>query len=72
MRLYFPKSLKLGLSDILEAVRWAPSAANMQPRRVVKDGDKCRFMSVTDGKLTLSDPGIAVGEDMEYIATAYI
>ena len=31
------------LSDILEAVRWAPSAANMQPWRVVKDGDKFHF-----------------------------
>lgn len=32
-----------GLSDILEAVRWALSAANMQPWRVVKDGkaDAC-------------------------------
>lgn len=88
------------LSDILEAVRWAPSAANMQPWRVVKDGGKfhfyerhtkyygaenygdvqkldmgialCHFMNVTDGKLTTSDPGITIAEDMEYIATVCI
>ena len=29
--------------NILEAVRWAPSAANMQPWRVVKDGDQYHF-----------------------------
>lgn len=88
------------LSDILEAIRWAPSAANMQPWRVVKDGDKfhfyekhtkhydaenygdvqkldmgialCHFMSMTSGKLTISDPGIGIDDDMEYIATVLI
>ncbi|MCQ2529324.1 MAG: nitroreductase family protein [Saccharofermentans sp.] len=29
--------------EILELVRWAPSAANMQPCRVVKDGNKYHF-----------------------------
>lgn len=32
----------------------------------------CHFMSMTDGKLTISDPCIAIGEDMEYIATVLI
>ena len=31
----------------------------------------CNFMSVTDGKLTISDPGVAI-DDMEYIATVLI
>ena len=84
----------------VEVFRWAPSAANMQTWRIVKDGDKfhfyekhtryydaetygdvqkidmgialCHFMSVTDGKLTISYPGIAIGEDMEYIATVRV
>lgn len=30
-------------SPLLEAVRWAPSAANMQPCRVVKEGDNYHF-----------------------------
>ncbi|MDY4033659.1 MAG: nitroreductase family protein [Pyramidobacter sp.] len=88
--------------ELLESVRWAPSAANMQPCRVVvTDGNKyhfyenhtkgykssiskwdiqkidvgialCHFMSVTDGKFDISDPGIAVGEDREYIATVTV
>ncbi len=88
--------------ELLESVRWAPSAANMQPCRVVvTDGNKyhfyekhtkgykssiskwdiqkidvgialCHFMSVTDGKFDISDPGIAVGEDTEYIATVTV
>lgn len=85
------------LSVILETVRWAPSAANMQPWRIVKDGNQfhfyerhtkqydaenygdvqkldmgialCHFMSVTDGKLAISDPGLDAPENMEYIAT---
>lgn len=88
------------LSAILETVRWAPSAANMQPWRIVKDGDRfhfyerhtkrydagnygdvqkldmgialCHFMSVTDGKLVLSDPGLDTPENTEYIATVCI
>lgn len=31
------------LADILEKVRWAPFAVNMQSWRVVKDGDKFHF-----------------------------
>lgn len=85
------------LANILETVRWAPTAANMQPCRVVKDGNRfhfyerhtkqydeenygdvqkldmgialCHFMSVTDGKLTISNPGIDTPENTEYIAT---
>ncbi len=30
-------------SELLEAVRWYPSAANMQPCRVVKDGKSYHF-----------------------------
>lgn len=32
----------------------------------------CHFMSVTDGKIIISDPGIAIGGDTEYIATVLI
>lgn len=81
----------------LEAVRWAPSAANMQPWRVVRDGTDfhfyerhadgyrssaawdvqaidlgialCHFMSVTDGRFHISDPGIETDGNTEYIAT---
>lgn len=88
------------LSDVLETVRWAPSAANMQPWRIVKDGNQfhfyekhtrhydaenygdvqkidmgialCHFMSMTDGRLTMSDPGIASDKNTEYIATVLI
>ena len=83
--------------NLLEAVRWAPSAANMQPCRVVRDGNNyhfyekhtkgyagkigwdvqridvgiavCNLMSVAGGVCTVADPGIAVDEDTEYIAT---
>lgn len=34
---------KLGLKDALEAVRWAPSAVNKQPWRVVVAGDVAHF-----------------------------
>ncbi len=85
---------------MLEAVRWYPSAANMQPCRVVKenksyhfyekhaDGYKsdaawdvqkidlgiaiCHFMSVTEGKFSINDPGITTGENVEYIATVTV
>lgn len=89
------------LADMLETVRWAPSAANMQPCRIVKDGNNyhfyekhtkgyttnpaygdvqkidmgialCHFMSVTDGKLTIADPGIVTDEYTEYIATVNV
>jgi len=32
-----------GYSEVLEAVRWAPSASNKQPWRVVRSGDDWRF-----------------------------
>lgn len=85
------------LSDMLETVRWAPSAANMQPWRIVRNGNQfhfyerhtkqydaenygdvqkldmgialCHFMSVTDGKLSISDPDVDTPESTEYIAT---
>ncbi len=83
-------------SDVLEAVRWYPSAANMQPCRVIKTGNAyhfyekhtegyrggewdvqgidmgiaiCHFMSVTDGKFSILDPGIRTDGNTEYIAT---
>lgn len=87
-------------TDILEAVRWYPSAANMQPCRVVKDGKVfhfyekhfdgyqksaawdvqridmgialCHFMSVTDGKFSIADPGISTDENTEYIASVTV
>ena len=84
-------------SSLLEAVRWAPSAANQQPCRVVKEANHyhfyvkhslpparwdvqkidvgiaiCNLMSVEGGRFSLSDPGIAHGEELEYIATVRI
>lgn len=87
-------------AEMLEAVRWAPSATNIQPWRVVKGGNAfhfyvkhtkgfvsepygdvqkvdmgialCHFLSVTDGKFDLTDPGIKVQEDTEYIATVIL
>lgn len=86
--------------DILEAVRWYPSAANMQPCRIVKagkdyhfyekhaDGYKssapwdvqaidmgiaiCHFMSVTDGKFSINNPGIVTEANTDYIATVTV
>lgn len=83
--------------DWAEAVRWAPSAANLQPWRIVISGSVyhfyekhclgytrqmgwdvqkidlgialCHFMKVAGGRLLIEDPGIAVEEDMEYIAS---
>lgn len=88
------------ISEALEMVRLAPSAVNMQPWRVVRDGSAfhfyvkhnkgyasegggdmqkvdmgialCHFMSVAGGEFALEDPGIAVGEGMEYIATVTV
>jgi hypothetical protein len=37
-----PESLG-ALADVLEAVRWAPSASNKQPWRFVRDGDNWHF-----------------------------
>ncbi|MBR0382234.1 MAG: nitroreductase [Eubacterium sp.] len=83
--------------NALEVVRWSPSAVNIQPCRVIKDGSDfhfykrhadsyqrkvpwdvqaidigiaiCHFMSVTDGKFSIEDPGIKVDDKTEYIAT---
>lgn len=93
------------LYELLEMVRWAPSAVNRQPWRVIardgvfhfyekrdrgyiseKTGDLqrvdlgialCHFMTgvETQGKipgLVISDPGISVPDDVDYIATVHI
>ena len=90
------------LSGLIEMVRWAPSAVNKQPWRIVNADGKyyfyekkdrglvgravgdlqkidvgialCHFMTGLEeqGKIagvTVSDPGIRIPEDMEYIAT---
>lgn len=44
--LFFKNDFKTSLDDVddcLEAVRWAPSAANRQPWRIVKDENKYHF-----------------------------
>ncbi len=89
-----------GGDELLELVRWSPSAANMQPCRIVRDGRKyhfyekhtmgytpgapwdvqkidigiaiCHLMSAAGGSLAVKNPGIACGEDTEYIATVTI
>lgn len=86
--------------DCLEAVRWAPTAANMQPCRIVKCGNRyhlyekhmpgyrpdalwdvqkigmgialCHLMSIAGGTCEIADPGIAVPEGTEYIATVCV
>ena len=47
-KMFFDGNFQTPLTDsealaILEAVRWYPSAANMQPCRIVKDGSKYHF-----------------------------
>ncbi len=103
--LFFENDFNTPLSDaadreLLEAVRWSPTAVNLQPYRVVKMGKAfhfykkhpaeyqrkvvwdvqkidmgialCHFLTVTDGKLTLADPGIPTAENTEYIATVTV
>ena len=45
--MFFDKSFDPPLTDadteLLEVVRWAPTAANMQPCRVVRDGNAWHF-----------------------------
>ncbi|MCR5773508.1 MAG: nitroreductase family protein [Lachnospiraceae bacterium] len=93
------------MADVFEMVRWAPSAVNKQPWRIiVKDGiyhfyekkDKgydnevtgdlqkidvgiaiCHFLLGVkelgrNAKVTVSDPGIEIPEDSEYIASLTI
>lgn len=63
----FNKSLKTS-EDCLEAVRWAPSAANRQPWRIVKEGDNYHFylkhtkgyVSTVDWDVQKIDLGIAI------------
>ena len=90
------------LADALEDVRWAPSAVNKQPWRIILDGQEAHFYEKPDkgyvseahGDLQLidvgiamyhfdrsmrdaghetefafDDPGIAVPEDVHYVAT---
>jgi len=44
--------------DLLEAVRWAPSAANRQPWRIVRNGDKYHFFEA-------HTPGYTSGVDWD-------
>lgn len=100
-----PLTVPAEMKDVLEAVRWAPSAVNKQPWRiVVKDGachfyekkDKgyvheatgdlqkidlgialCHFVEMHElmGKacrISISDPGITIPTDAEYIASVTI
>ncbi len=93
---------KLGIFDLLEAVRFAPSAVNKQPWRIIFKDNKLHFYEKKDKgfvgedtgdlqkidvgialynfeaeakaegrKVTfeISDPGISIAEDMEYIAS---
>ena len=97
-----PLAIPADMADVLEMVRWAPSAVNKQPWRIVfKDGvwhfyerkDKgyvnemfgdlqkidlgiglCHFvMGAEDAgrqpKVAVEDPGIAVPENVDYIAS---
>ena len=90
------------LLNVLEMVRWAPSAVNRQPWRIVLDGTRVHFfekksrgytdasgwdiqkvdvgiamyhfvlgMEETGRKadMVVSDPGLGLPEDMQYIAT---
>ena len=48
VRTFFDGNFQTPLTDsktlaILESVRWYPSAGNMQPCRIVKDGNKYHF-----------------------------
>ncbi len=103
--LFFNRCFETPLSEnapcrnVLEMVRWAPSAVNKQPWRVVMDGRQAHFyekkskgyvdasgwdlQKVDIGiamyhfaygmdekvQLTVSDPGLPVQEDTEYVAT---
>ena len=71
--LFFEKDFATPISpdaytDALEAVRWAPSAVNIQPWRVVRDGDKYHFYEKHSKGFTASaewdvqaiDMGIAI------------
>jgi len=59
----------------IEMVRWAPSAVNKQPWRIVRTTDSlCHFMMGLEeqGKtaaVEVSDPGIHIPDDVEYIAS---
>ena len=92
------------ITDLIEMVRWAPSAVNKQPWRIIVDGENSHFyvkhdkgyVNAKTGDLqkidvgialchyvmgleeqgiapdvNVSDPGIAVPEGVEYIATVH-
>ena len=98
-------SRRSDLRDVLEMVRWAPSAVNKQPWRIVACDDDFHFFEARDRKYTnektgdlqktdvgialchfmtgmedrgrntevvIRDPGIAVPDGAEYIATVRI
>ena len=100
-----PLDISGGDADLFEMVRWAPSAVNKQPWRIVVCGDSyhfyekkdkgyvsdktgdlqkidvgialCHFVSGLEeqgraASVTVSDPGIAVPENTEYIATVTV
>ncbi len=100
-----PENEREPIAALIEAVRWAPSAVNKQPWRIVRDGSLYHFYEKKDkgyvsdatgdlqkidvgialchfllgleeqgqqAEVTISDPGISVPEDVEYIATVSI
>lgn len=97
-----PAEKQAGIADLAEMVRWAPSAVNKQPWRVIVTGNGCHFYEKRDRgysgektgdlqkidvgialchfisgleergrkpEMTVENPGIAVPEGVEYIAT---
>ena len=97
-----PSSKQAAIADLIEMVRWAPSAVNKQPWRIIVSGrdfhfyekrDKgyisektgdlqkidvgialCHFMAGLEEQgekpeTVIDDPGFAVPENAEYIAT---
>lgn len=100
-----PVEKQAALADLIEMVRWAPSAVNKQPWRVVVTDQGCHFYEKRDKgysgektgdlqkidvgialchfvmgleeqgrtpSVTVSDPGLAVPDGVEYIATVQV
>ncbi len=100
-----PAAKQAPVADLIEMVRWAPSAVNRQPWRIIVSGSSfhfyemrskgyvnektgdlqkidvgialCHFISGAEEQgrnpeMTLEDPGLAVPEEAEYIATVRI
>ncbi len=97
-----PPEKQAGMADLIEMVRWSPSAVNKQPWRIIVSESGCHFYEKKDrgfvsGKtgdlqkidvgialchfvmgleergekpaVAVADPGLAIPEDAEYIAT---